>query len=121
MYTETQQKANFLTNELEGIYYSAEAQIYDKFNQHDVRPKNAKQAREWVAAGGLAFVGDDDVRYYTQVWSDPTKPRDDAGFKVAQTALTKAYVDTVRTIKIVDPTAGLDALKAFETANLIAN
>lgn len=119
--TETQAKANFLVNELDSTYHDYDSKLYDKYNMLETRPKNAKQAREWIAGGGFTIIGDDDAKYYTSVWSDPTKPRDQKGFAVAQDALSKSYTDTVRVIKIADPTAGLEALKAFETTNLVAN
>lgn len=121
MLTETEKKTQYLAGRLENILYTTSDNLVEKFNINEVKPKNTKQAKEWLAAGGLTVTGDDETRYFNVVWNDPAKPRDDAGYKAAYSALHTSYQNALDTIKIAEPKDGLEALKAFETANLLPN
>lgn len=114
-YSAEQEARRHLVRRTDDVYYAKDASLYDTFNVNNVRPKNAKQAKDWLARGGFVITSEDDESYhFNSAWQNPDKPRNEEGFKAAQKLLGKAYADVKDAIIVKSPEDGLKALQEFE-------
>lgn len=128
--TETQDQRKYLTQRLETIYYKLEAPLYSQFGlTDDDAPTSPKELAQRIKDGKFVIKGlkdksesdefDDDSYfhgYWTSLlrWRDPAKKADAAGYEAAIKELKDLRQKTLDIIKIDEPKAGLDAIKALE-------
>jgi hypothetical protein len=130
--TETQDQRKYLTQRLEEIFWELQRPLEAKFGLTDDKaPTTPKELKERIASGkftiiGLPKDGDDEDEYdddyfgcYTSwhrllKWRDPSKKSDFEGFEAANKELRDLRQKTLDIIKIDEPKAGLDAIKALE-------
>jgi len=129
--TETQDQRKYLTQRLENIYYKLEAPLYAQFGlDDDMPPSSPKELKERIKAGKFTIKGikadvdgeddyDDDGIYFGSWasmirWRDPSVKADSEGYEAARKELMDLRQKTLDTIKIDEPKAGLDAIKALE-------
>lgn len=128
--TETQDQRKYLTQRLENIYYKLEAPLYSQFGlTDDDAPTSPKELAQRIKDGKFVIKGlkdksesdefDDDEYfhgYWTSLlrWRDPAKKADAAGYEAAIKELKDLRQKTLDIIKIDEPKAGLDAIKALE-------
>lgn len=128
--TETQDQRKYLSNRLEEIYWEKFRPLDAQFGlMDDKAPTTPKELKERIASGKFTIVGlpkddeddefDDDAYFYGSwhrllKWRDPAKKADHEGHKAAHKELRDLRQKTLDIIKIDEPKAGLDAIKALE-------
>lgn len=124
--TETQDQRKYLTKRLEDVYCNLRDPLEAQFGLIDDEPPGSpKDLAERIAAGKFIIRGYGDdaknadrYRYWAPIeliqWRDPAKKADTEGFEVARKALKAAKQKALDIIKIDEPKAGLDAIKALE-------
>lgn len=126
--TETQDQRKYLSNRLDEVYYTQLRPLEAKFGLTDDRPPSTpKELKERIESGKFTIVGlpkddedDEDECYFYGSWSrmlkwrDPAKKADHDGYEAATKELRDLKQKTLDIIKIDEPKAGLDAIKALE-------
>lgn len=127
--TETQDQRKYLSNRLDEIYYKLLRPLEAKFGlTDDDRPTSPKELKKRIEDGKFIIKGlpddgededEDDYCYYgswAQMirWRDPANKADHDGYATALKELQTLRQKTLDTIKIDEPKAGLDAIKALE-------
>ena len=126
--TETQDQRKYLTRRLDEVFYEKERPLYAAFGLTDDEPPSTpKELKARIADGKFTIVGlpkdddeDEDEMYFYGGWSrlirwrDPAKKADQDGYDAARKELKAKYQEALDTIKIDEPKAGLDAVKALE-------
>jgi len=127
--TETQDQRKYLSQRLENIFYSLREPLYAKFGlSDDMPPRTPKELKKRIEDGKFIIKGikegadlddDEDEFYYGSWagmirWRDPSVKADSEGYEAATKELGDLRQKTLDIIKIEDPKAGLEAIKAFE-------
>lgn len=126
--TETQDQRKYLARRLDDIYYGLERPLFATFGlTDDEAPSTPKELKARIADGKFTIIGlpkddededEDDFFYggWSRMirWRDPAKKLDRDGYDAARKELKAEYQKALDTIKIDEPKAGLDAVKAFE-------
>jgi hypothetical protein len=124
--TETQDQRKYLAKRLDEVYHNHRDGLEAKFGlTDDEAPHGPKELAERLAAGKFSIrgTGDDEknagsYRYWTAGdlirWRDPAKKADQDGFDAARADLKAKKQAALDIIKIDEPKAGLDAVKALE-------
>lgn len=123
--TETQDQRKYLTKRLETVYYEKESPLYAQFGlSDDLPPAGPKEIAERLKEGKYTIKGadkDDEFSGYRYWgigdlirWRDPAKKADTEGYEAALKDLNAKRQAALDTIKIDEPKAGLDAIKALE-------
>jgi hypothetical protein len=119
--TETQDQRKYLEKRLHEVYSEKRDPLEATFGLIDAEPPVGPiELAERLKEGKFTIrTGDkDQYRYWHWtdliVWRDPAAKRDDEGFKAALEALKDARQKALDIIKIDEPKAGLDAVKALE-------
>ncbi len=118
--TETQDQRKYLTRRLDEVYQDNRDPLEAEFGLvDDEYPETLKDLKERIAAGKFTFRDEKDVRPYhhwTEMlrWRDPAKKADQEGFTAAVKALKAERQKALDIIKIDEPKAGLEAIKALE-------
>lgn len=121
--TETQVQRSYLESRLYDIYCDKRKPLEALFGlEDDAAPKDNKELAERIKAGKFSIRGidtDEKVKsyyYWTDMirWRDPAMKADTEGFGAAKADLKAERQKALDIIKIDDPKAGLDAVKAFE-------
>lgn len=122
--TETQDQRKYLSKRLDEVYRTKRDPLEGIFGlTDDATPQGPKEVSERIAAGkfvirGLEGEAGRDYSYWAGgdliQWRDPAKKADQDGFTAAKKDLKAKYQTTLDTIKIDEPKAGLDAIKALE-------
>lgn len=128
--TETQDQRKYLSQRLESIYYDLRLPLFAQFGlTDDPCPKTPKELKQRIADGKFIIKGlkdddnddefaDDEYFYGSWEsmirWRDPAKKADSEGYVAATKELEDLRQKTLDIIKIDEPKAGLDAIKALE-------
>lgn len=127
--TETQDQRKYLSQRLEDIYWELLRPLEAKFGlTDDERPLTPKDLKKRLADGMFVIKGikdaeddeDDEDDYFYGGWTnmirwrDPAKKADHDGYVAAMKELQALRQKTLDIIKIDEPKAGLDAIKALE-------
>lgn len=127
--TETQDQRKYLSNRLEEIYWAKIRPLEAQFGlTDDDRPTTPKELKKRIEEGKFIIKGikdaeddedDEDDYFYNNWhhmlrWRDPAKKADHDGYEVANKELRALRQKTLDIIKIDEPKAGLDAIKALE-------
>jgi hypothetical protein len=123
--TETQDQRKYLTNRLQEVYSDKRDPLESNFGlTDDSAPMGPAELSERLKAGKFSvryLEKDTDpsaYRYWHWTdliqWRDPAAKRDEDGFKKAIEELQALRQAALDTIKIDEPKAGLDAIKALE-------
>ena len=118
--TETQDQRKYLQSRLQDVYGAKKSPLQAQFGLiDDDAPETMKDLQERIAAGKFTFLDEKDARPYhhwTEMlrWRDPAKKADQDGYTAAKTELKAKYQAALDTIKIDEPKAGLEAVKALE-------
>lgn len=124
--TEAQTQRKYLEQRLYDVYQGKREPLEAKFGlTDDAPPTTPSELAERLKAGKFAIRGLDDgsdkndYRYWSASelirWRDPAKKADQAGFDAAKADLKAKRQAALDTIKIDEPKAGLDAVKALES------
>lgn len=124
--TETQDQRKYLSRRLDEVYNSKRDGLESKFGlADDAPPTGPKELADRLAAGKFIIRGaGDDAKnadkyrywHYTDLiqWRDPARKADQEGFDAARKDLKAKKQEALDTIKIDEPKAGLEAIKALE-------
>ena len=118
--TETQDQRKYLTNRLQEVYNEKRDSLEATFGLiDDEPPTTAKEMLERIEAGKFVIKGLDKpdrwFEWYSAIqWRDPAKKADKDGFEAARKALKAERQKVLDIIKIDEPKAGLEAIKALE-------
>ena len=124
--TEAQDQRKYLERRLGEVYNDRREGLEAKFGlTDDNSPVGPTELAERIAAGKFIIRGTGDdaknaerYRYWSAYdliqWRDPAKKADQDGFDAARKDLKAKRQAALDTIKIDDPKAGLDAIKALE-------
>ena len=117
--TEAQDQRKYLARRLEEVYDILRYPLEAKFGlADDEAPTSAKEFKERIEAGQFTFREHKDGRYFYWMdaikWRDPSKKEDKEGFAAACKDLKAKKQAALDIIKIDEPKAGLDAIKALE-------
>jgi hypothetical protein len=122
--TETQDQRKYLAKRLEEVYITLREPLEAAFGlTDDDAPIGPKETAQRIADGKFTIRGMDDkdlrsYKYYSWYdliqWRDPSRKADQDGFEAARKALKAEKQKVLDTIKIDEPKAGLEAIKALE-------
>jgi hypothetical protein len=123
--TETQDQRKYLTNRLQEVYSDKRDPLEAAFGlTDDDAPKGPLELAERLKDGKFTVrymetgTNPDVYRYWHWTdliqWRDPAAKRDEDGFKKAIEELRALHQAALDTIKIDEPKAGLEAIKALE-------
>lgn len=119
--TETQDQRKYLAGRLEDVYRAKRSPLEAQFGLiDDDAPQSAEDFKARISEGRFTLRDAKDMgRYFynwTEAlrWRDPAKKADDAGFEAARKELKAEKQKALDIIKIDEPKAGLDAIKALE-------
>lgn len=120
--TSNQEKIRFLTSQLYDAYADAKLALQRKFGlEDDASPETNDEVVARITAG-LFVINEKykDKKGYASLsyfrWRDPKAVEDKVGYEAAKAPLKAAFRAADRTIRILDPEAGLKALQDFEAA-----
>ena len=123
--SETQDQRKYLSRRLEEVYADKRSPLEAAFGlTDDETPRGPRELAARLADGKYVIRGlDNDNSAYSYKywaagdliqWRDPARKADQAGFDAARTDLKAKKQEALDTIKIDDPKAGLEAIKALE-------
>lgn len=124
--TEVQDQRKYLEKRLDQLFYAKDEPLYRHFGlDDDAAPYSPVEFKKRIDEGkfqirGVDFDQEHAARYdhwhWTDLiaWRDPAKKADRDGYDAARKDLREKKQNTLDIIKIDDPKAGLEALKAFE-------
>ncbi len=118
--TETQDQRKYLAQRLESVYCDKRDPLESEFGLvDDDAPQSLTELKARIADGKFTFREEKDIRpyfYWTEMlrWRDPAKKADQEGFDAAKKALKAERQKALDIIKIDEPKAGLEAIKALE-------
>lgn len=124
--TETQDQRRYLERRLQEVYADKRDGLESKFGlTDDDTPVGPAEVAKRIADGKFIIRGTgDDAKNATRYtywslgdliqWRDPAKKADQAGFDAARLDLKAKRQEALDAIKIDEPKAGLDAIKALE-------
>lgn len=118
--SDTEKSRQYLRGRVNEIYTNKYSTLQRQFGfRSDDAPRNFTDLLARLTAGKYVIPEDKKGRdTYDPLnwveWRDPAIVRDDAGVKVAETALDKARTTAMDAIMIADPKDGLAAVQTFE-------
>lgn len=124
--TEVQDQRKYLEKRLDQLFYAKDEPLYRHFGlDDDAAPHSPVEFKKRIDEGkfqirGVDFDQEHAARYdhwhWTDLiaWRDPAKKADRDGYDAARKDLREKKQKTLDIIKIDEPKAGLEALKAFE-------
>jgi hypothetical protein len=120
--TVEEQRIQHLRDRLSIVNYEKDRKLMKAYGlMDDDIPATLDEMIERLTSGKFVVPEDKKKRvsYLTNIvswieWRDPEVKRDKEGYKEASEKLSKAFNETLDTIVISDPKAGLEALQAFE-------
>ena len=118
--SETQDQRKYLTQRLSEVYHTKRDPLEQKFGLYDDdAPTSSTELAERLKEGKYTLRTDKEVGRWAMwfehiQWRSPDRKRDDEGFKAAVDDLKAERQKALDIIKIEDPKAGLEAIKALE-------
>lgn len=117
--TETQDQRKYLERRLSEVYNDKRDPLESLFGLvDDDAPANVTELKERLEKGQYSFRTGDQYRYWHWTdliqWRSPDRKADHDGFKAALDELKALRQKSLDIIKIEEPKAGLDAVKALE-------
>lgn len=117
--TETQDQRKYLERRLQDVYDRKRSPLEAQFGLvDDEAPSSVEDFKKRIEDGAYTFRTGDRYRYWH--WSDkiqwrhPDRKQDSEGFEAARKELKVEKQKALDIIKIDEPKAGLDAIKALE-------
>lgn len=117
--TETQDQRKYLERRLQDVYSSKRDPLEAKFGLvDDDAPVDAADFEKRIKDGAFTMRTGDKYRFWHWTdliqWRHPDRKQDTEGFTAAKEDLKAKKQVALDTIKIEDPKAGLEAIKALE-------